>query len=589
MNWDAWITLGVVGLVFGLLAGTRIGPDVILCGGVTLLVTLQVLTPAEAIAGMANEGMVTVAMLFIVAVGLRETGGMAMLMQPLLGHPRSLPQAQARLIAPVVMMSAFLNNTPLVAMLLPVASDWGRRYQLSVSKLLMPLSFASTLGGTCTLIGTSTNLIISALLAKESGMPNLAFLDMAWVGVPCAVIGGGFMILSSRWLLPERRAANPIADDAKEYTIEMLVEPGGALEGQTIEQAGLRNLAGLYLMEINRDKQVLAAVSPHERLWGNDQLVFVGVVESIVDLQRRRGLVPATDQLFKLSKPRGDRRLVEAVVSPSCPLAGQTIREGRFRTVYNAVVIAVTRNGERLRQKIGDIVLQPGDTLLLETHSWFASQHRHSRDFYLVSSIEDSAPPRHERAWVAVGILGLMVAMMVVGWMPALNAVMLAAGLMILTKCCSSSTARRSINWQVIIVIAAAFAIARAMENTGAALAVSQTLLGLAGDHPWAALAMVYGVTMLLTNVITNNAAAVLIFPIALETARDLGVSPMPFVIVLMMAASCAFATPIAYQTNLMVYGPGGYRFSDYLRFGGPLSLLLWGLTVGLTPLFWPF
>ena len=589
MNWDAWITLGVVGLVFGLLAGTRIGPDVILCGGVTLLVTLQVLTPAEAIAGMANEGMVTVALLFIVAVGLRETGGMAMLMQPLLGHPRSLPQAQARLIAPVVMMSAFLNNTPLVAMLLPVASDWGRRYQLSVSKLLMPLSFASTLGGTCTLIGTSTNLIISALLAKESGMPNLAFLDLAWVGIPCAVIGGSFMILSSRWLLPERRAANPIADDAKEYTIEMLVEPGGALEGQTIEQAGLRNLAGLYLMEINRDKQVLAAVSPHERLWGNDQLVFVGVVESIVDLQRRRGLVPATDQLFKLSKPRGDRRLVEAVVSPSCPLAGQTIREGRFRTVYNAVVIAVTRNGERLRQKIGDIVLQPGDTLLLETHSWFASQHRHSRDFYLVSSIEDSAPPRHERAWVAVGILGLMVAMMVVGWMPALNAVMLAAGLMILTKCCSSSTARRSINWQVIIVIAAAFAIARAMENTGAALAVSQTLLGLAGDHPWAALAMVYGVTMLLTNVITNNAAAVLIFPIALETARDLGVSPMPFVIVLMMAASCAFATPIAYQTNLMVYGPGGYRFSDYLRFGGPLSLLLWGLTVGLTPLFWPF
>ncbi len=182
-----------------------------------------------------------------------------------------------------------------------------------------------------------------------------------------------------------------------------------------------------------------------------------------------------------------------------------------------------------------------------------------------------------------------MVALMMFGWMPALNAVMLAAGLMILTKCCSAATARRSINWQVIIVIAAAFAMARAMENTGAALAVAQTLLGLAGDNPWAALAMVYGVTMLFTNVITNNAAAVLIFPIALETAHTLGVSPMPFMIALMMAASCGFATPIAYQTNLMVYGPGSYRFSDYLRFGGPLSLLMWGLTVGLTPLFWPF
>jgi di/tricarboxylate transporter len=173
--------------------------------------------------------------------------------------------------------------------------------------------------------------------------------------------------------------------------------------------------------------------------------------------------------------------------------------------------------------------------------------------------------------------------------MPPLNAVMLAAGLMILTKCCSAATARRSINWQVLIVIAAAFAMARALENSGAALAVAQTLLGLAGNNPWTALAMVYGVTMLFTNVLTNNAAAVLVFPIALQTANSLGVSPMPFMIALMMAASCGFATPIAYQTNLMVYGPGGYRFSDYLRFGGPLSLLLWGLTVVLTPLFWPF
>ncbi len=589
MNGDAWLTLGVMGLVFGLLAGTRVSPDVILCGGVTLLVTLQVLTPAEAIAGMANEGMVTVALLFIVAVGLRETGGMAMLMQPLLGRPDSLPQAQTRLMAPVVVMSAFLNNTPLVAMLLPVASDWGRRYQFSVSKLLMPLSFASILGGTCTLIGTSTNLLISALLAKEPGVPRLQLLDMAWVGLPCAVAGCGFLLFASRWLLPERVPASRALDDAKEYTVEMLIEPGGALEGQTIEQAGLRNLAGMYLMEINRDKQVLAAVSPHERLWGNDQLVFVGVVESIVDLQRIRGLIPATDQLFKLSEPRGKRRLVEAVVSSTCPVIGQTIRDGRFRTVYNAVIIAVTRNGERLRQKIGDIVLRPGDTLLLETHSWFANKHRNSRDFYLISRIEDSAPPRHERAWIAIATLGLMVGMMMLGWMPTLNAVMLAAGLMILTKCCSAATARRSINWQVLIVIAAAFAMARAMETTGAATAVAQTLLSFAGDNPWAALALVYGVTMLFTNVITNNAAAVMIFPIALETAKTLGVSPMPFMIALMMAASCGFATPIAYQTNLMVYGPGGYRFSDFLRFGGPLSLLLWGLTMVLTPLFWPF
>lgn len=589
MGWEAWFTLGVMGLVFALMAFTRFAPDIILCGGLTILVTLQIVTPAEAVAGLANEGMVTVGLLFVVSSGLRSTGGMHLMSWSLLGRPRSSTRAQARLLAPVVAMSAFLNNTPLVAMLLPVIDDWARQQRLSVSRLLLPLSYASILGGACTLIGTSTNLVISGLLHQLPHVTHLRLFDVAWVGLPCALIGLAFMLLCSRWLLLERRPAISPLDDPKEYTVEMLVEQGSPLVGQTIEQAGLRSLPGVYLMEINRNGQVLPAVSPQERLWENDQLVFVGIVDSVVDLQKIRGLMPATKQVFKLNSPRSGRCLIEAVVSSSCPLLNTTVRDGHFRTQYNAVVIAVARHGERLRQKIGDIVLRAGDTLLLEAHPWFAAQHRNSRDFYLVSRVENSTPPRHERAWVAMAILLAMVAVITLRWLSVINTVMLAAGLMIMTGCCSAASARRSVDWQILLVIAAAFGMSQALQNSGAAAGVAHMLLSLAGDNSWVALAMVYGVTMLFTNVITNNAAAVLMFPIALATAASLQVSPMPFVIALMIAASYGFATPIAYQTNLMVYGPGGYRFADYLRFGVPLSVLLWVVTVILTPYVWPF
>jgi di/tricarboxylate transporter len=575
--------------MFGLMACTRIGPDVILCGGLTLLVTLGVITPEEAIAGLANEGMVTVGVLFIVAAGLRETGAMHLVALRLLGRPSSVSVAQARLMTPVAALSALMNNTPLVAMMLPVVSDWARQCRLSASKLMIPLSYATILGGTCTLIGTSTNLVVHGLLRTAADLPGLRMFDLTWVGLPCAVAGLSYIVLASRWLLPERRPAISPLDDPREYTVEMHVTPESPLIGQTIEQAGLRHLPGMYLMEINRAKEVLAAVAPEERLQAHDQLVFVGVVDSVVDLQRFRGLVPATDQVFKLAGTRAERCLIEAVVSDTCPLVAQTIRDGRFRTLYNAVVIAVARNGERLHQKIGDIVLRPGDTLLLEARPAFVEQQRNSRDFFLVSRVEDSTPLRHERAWIAWAILGGMVTSAALGWLSMLNASMLAAGLMLLTGCCTSTIARRSVDWQVLLVIAASFGMEQALRKSGAASAITGLLLGMVRANPWLALAMVYGATMLLTELISNNAAAALMFPIALAMATSLQVNPMPFMVALALAASYGFATPIGYQTNLMVYGPGGYRFVDYLRFGVPLNALLWAMTVCITPLVWPF
>ena len=589
MTWQAWTTLVVVLGILGMLLFTRRPPYLILLGGLTLLLTAGVVDEQQALSGLANPGMVTVGVLFAVATGLRETGAMTWLTESLLGRPCSLNGALWRIVGPVIGLSAFLNNTPLVAIMLPVVHDWSKKYGLSISKLLIPLSYASILGGTCTLIGTSTNLVVNGMLVADAKLPGLGLFDIAWVGLPCALIGAAYLLLVGRWLLPDRRPPISPSDDARLYTVEMLVEPNNSIAGKTIEEAGLRHLPGLFLMEIDRENQVLAAPSSNVILHAEDRLVFAGIVESVVDLQKLRGLTPATNQVYKLDEPRTNRTLVEAVVSNTCPLVGRTIREGRFRTVYNAAVIAVARNGERLRKKVGDIVLQPGDTLLLEARASFAAQHRNSRDFYLVSRINDSAPPRHERAWVALVILAAMVVTVAAGWLNILNAALLAAGAMVITRCCTASTVLRAIDWQVLLVIAAAFGLGAAMEASGAAAVIAKRLIGLAGANPHMTLAVIYGVTMLFTEIITNNAAAVLIFPIALSTAQQIGVSPIPFVFAIMMAASASFSTPIGYQTNLMVYGPGGYKFTDYFRVGSPLNLLMWLVSVIIIPRVWPF
>jgi di/tricarboxylate transporter len=342
-------------------------------------------------------------------------------------------------------------------------------------------------------------------------------------------------------------------------------------------------------MEIHRGDEVLVAVGSEQRLKANDRLVFVGIVDSVKDLHRIHGLQPATDQVFKLSAPRHQRCLVESVVSSTCPLVGKSIREGRFRSLYNAAVIAVARNGERIQAKIGDIILRPGDTLLMEAPPSFAEQQRNSSDFFLVSAVPDSNPRRHEKAWLAVLILVAMVTVAALEWLSMLLAAMLAAGFMLITRCCSATVARRSVDWSVLVVIAAALGIGHALEKTGAAGAIAHALLGMAGNNPWIALAVVYGLTTIFTEIITNNASVALLFPITMATADKLDVNSMPFVVAIMIAASASFATPLGYQTNLMVFGPGGYRFSDYLRIGMPLNLLMWITTVSLAPLIWPF
>ncbi len=617
MTFAAVVALCVLVGVFLVLALTRIPPDAVLVGALVILLFSGVLTSSEALSGFSNEGMITIAVLFVVGAGLTETGAIAALAERIFGRARTTAGAILRVMAPTATLSAFVNNTPVVAMLIPAVSDWARQNRITPSKVLLPLSYAAILGGTCTIIGTSTNLVVNGLLiraadhAQATGGPplprGLGLWDVSWVGIPLVVVGILFVVLSHRWLLPNRQSAAPVREDPRRYITEMEVETGSQLVGKTIEEAGLRHLPGLYLAEINRDGNVLPAVSPKEKLRANDRLVFVGVVESVRDLQKIRGLVPATNQVFKLDAPRSQRCLIEAVISDRCPLVGKTIRDGRFRSVYNAVVIAVAREGERLPGKIGDIVLRRGDTVLLEAHPSFMETHRHSRDFYLLSRLEDSRPPRFEKAATALIVLAAMVLVVslseslgdvtiqvgpvtaALGRITMLKGALLAAAAMILLRCCTMTEARRAIDWQLLVTIGAALGVGQALEKTGAASVIAGSIIDLAGGNPWIALLFVHVITSVLTEMVTNNAAAALMFPFALATAGSLGVNPIPFVISIMMAASASFATPLGYQTNLMVYGPGNYRFADYLRAGIPMNILNTVVTVTLAPRIWPF
>jgi di/tricarboxylate transporter len=589
-DWQAALTAAVVFVTLaGLLFGQR-APDMAMIGGVVVLLAAGVLTPDEAFKGMGNEGMLTVAALFVVAAAVERTGALASLVDRALGRPTSLVSAQRRtMIAPAV-LSAFMNNTPVVALMVPAIRDWAKKHRLSVSKLLMPMNAAVILGGLCTLIGTSTNVVVSGLVAAKTGR-TLGMFEITWLGVPLLAAGLVYLFVASKssWLLKDRRPAMSQSDDPRQYSLEMVVEPGSPLVGRSIEEAGLRGLEGLFLMEIDRDGHVMAAVAPTERLEAGDRLVFVGVVDSVVELQKIRGLRPATNQVFQLDGPRSERVLLEAVVSNTCPLVGGTIRAGRFRSTYDAVVIAVARNGERLQMKIGDIVLEPGDTLLLEASPRFLEQQRSNRDFYLVSEVSGSTPPRHDQAWIACTVLAGMVLAATLELVPMVAAAFVGAAVVVGFGCISSSEARRSIEWESLLLIAASFGLAKAMEKTGLDEAIARSTIAAAGNDPRMVLAAIYFVTMLFTELMSNNAAAVLIFPIAWQTAADMGVEPMPFVMAITVAASCGFATPMGYQTNLMIYGPGGDKFSDYVRFGGPLNLIVMAITVLLAPLIWRF
>ena len=388
---------------------TRIAPDAILMAGLAVLLITGVVSPGEGLAGFANSGTLTVAAFYVIAAGLRETGALDLVTGPLFRETHTIRKATIRMTGPVMVMSAFVANTPIVASFLPAVADWARQRGFAPSQLLMPLSYAAILGGTCTLAGTTTNLVVNGMLIETTRGDGLGFFELAWVGLPCAVLGFAYLAIAGPMLLPRRAPALEGPRDIREYTVEMLVSDNSPLAGRTIEEAGLRHLSGLFLIEIDRAGVALPAVSSDEILRSHDRLVFAGASESVLELQQIRGLEPATDQIFKLEGPRSERRFFEAVVGRDSPYVGRSIRESRFRTRCGAVVIAAARNGTRIRGKLGDIELTAGDTLLLESTKDFADRQRAAHDFLLVRPIDGVSLRRHDKAPTAWAVLGTVV------------------------------------------------------------------------------------------------------------------------------------------------------------------------------------
>ncbi|MBF0161140.1 MAG: SLC13 family permease [Magnetococcales bacterium] len=589
MGWEAGLTITVIVVCLVLLASNRFAADTVLFGGVTLLLVSGILTPAQALAGLANEGVVTIGVLYVVVAGLQATGGMGWMADAVLGTPRSIPHAQWRMGLPILALSPFLNNTPVVAMFIPAVAIWARRFRLPISQLMIPLAYMTTAAGLCTLAGSSTNLVVNGLLRDKAGLPGFSLWELLWIGLPVTATVYLYTILWGIRLLPHSAEPSALFANVREYTVEMVVEQGGALHGKTVEAAKLRQLPGLFLVEIQRQGEVLPAVSSQQILAGGDRLIFTGNVESVADLRNMRGLLPATDQVFKLDAPVRERAILEAVVAEASPLVGMTVRRGQFRTVYNAAILAIVRNGAKVPGKIGNIVLRAGDLLLLEAHSSFLEQQRHSRDFLLVRSVENYQPVFHRRAPVALAILLAFILLATLGGLSTLESALIAAGMMLVTGCVNSTAARRTVEWPILLVIAASIALGTAMEKTGVARFMADQLISALHGGPWVTLATLYLTTALLTQMVTNNATAVLMFPIALSAANTLHLSPVPFAVVVLVAASSSFVTSIGYQTNLMVQGAGGYRFLDYVRFGWPLPILVGSVTVALVPRIWPF
>lgn len=584
-----WITLAVTALLLiGLIRD--LPADVLFMGAVVLLLLFRVVDAKTAFGGFANEGMLTVAALFVVAAALSETGLMEHVADRMFGKVQTEGAMLLRLAILLIPTSAFLNNTPIVAIMVPIVISWCRQRRISPSKLLIPVSFLTILGGCCTLIGTSTNLVMQGLL-EQAKLPTMSLFELGWVGIPCAIVGTIYMLTIGRKLLPDRKELiEQLGESRREYLVEMMVQPACRLVGKTVTDAGLRQLPGLFLIEVDRDGELIAPVEPDEVLRANDRLIFTGLVGTIVDLEKIPGLVPAADATYEVSPgKRLGRRLCEAVISPTSPLVGRSIREADFRALYDAAVVAVHRNGARMTNKIGDIDLRPGDTLLLQTGHDFIRAYRNNPDFYLISDI-GWRPLRREKAWIAALVFAGLVAMMVFSSDNILLAAFLAAGLMVATRCISVNEARRSIEWPVLLAIGASFAVGKALENSGVAKTFAEGLVNLTQPiGPLAALAAIYLGTLFLTEIISNNAAVVLAFPFCVQTARLLEVSHWPFVIAVTLAASQAFASPIGYQTHMMVFGPGGYRFNDFVRVGLPLNLLLALIAVILIPLVWHF
>jgi di/tricarboxylate transporter len=588
MSIAALITLGV--LIFFLIStlSDKLAVDAALLIAIIVLLITGVLTPNEAFSGFSNPALYVISSFYVVSTAVKESGALHWWVSRCFGNSTSIFSLAPRVFAPIAFLSSVISNTPVVAIFIPQLQDWARRHRISPSKLMMPLSFAAIVGGTCTLIGTSTNILLLGLLQKTPEAEALNIFSPALVGVPLVLLALVYFIVFNR-LLPERKGVEDIVADARKYAIAMQVDPNGNLDGKTILEAGLRHLKFAYLSEIHTGSRILPAVGPNEILHAGDILMFVGQPEAVSELRQVRGLRPAEKHVDKLKAPYSSRCLLEAVVSPTSSLSGKDIKASSFRTLFGGAILAVSRHGEKIDKKVGSIVLRPGDTLLIEAPIDFIKRHRYNRDFLLLNPLEESSLPDQKKAPLVLGFLLTFVVVALLDLIPLVSASLVLVAALIFSRCISLEAAYRNLDLRVLSTIGTSIALGLAVQNTGLAQLAANTIMTVADGNPMLNLILLYILAVVATELITNNAAVILMFPVATALSSQLGVSMMPFVMAIMFGASMSFVTPFGYQTNLMVQGPGGYHASDYVKFGGLMALLAAITVLTLVPIFWPF
>ncbi|MBO6188536.1 MAG: SLC13 family permease [Prevotella sp.] len=584
-NLDAWITIVTVLSMFSVLLFTKLRADIVFLGAIAVLYVTGVLDAKEATSGFSALSVIVVGVLFIVVAGLTYTGVLQWIVKHLLGQPESYSKAVVRLMLPVAALSSFLSNTTVVTLFVGIVKIWSKKLGVAPSKLLIPLSYASGMGGVCTLIGTPPNLIISGLYADTTGQ-QMNILATAVPGMFCLFVGI-LSVIAMRRLLPDRKVPESAFESTSEYTVEMQVPSDNPYIGQTLGEAGLFTVKGGSLLEVYHFDEVPSPVTEEEYIIGGDHLVYAGEIDEILELQHTHGLVSADHHVFSLSEIDRNRHLRTAYVTFGSPLIGTTIGESHFERNYNMTLVAVARRGERISEPPRQVVLQAGDTLLLDCPP------RVSVDTGQLESMlhffeNDQLPNISFKTLLSSCIMLAMVVLSALGVMPLLQCAILAAGAMIAFKCCTPQQAMKSINGEILAVFAGSVVLGLAIQKTGIAERMAFGILDVCGSNPIVVMTAICLVGTFITEFISNTAAGAMFFPIMYHAAEQLGYEPYPFLIALMISVSSSFATPIGSPTHMLVYGPGGYRFSDFIRIGLPMNFIILAANILIVNIVFP-
>ena len=584
-NLYAWITIFTVLAMFTVLLLTKLRADLVFLGAIAILFVTGVLSAKEAFSGFSSTSVVIIGVLFVVVAGLTHTGVLQWIVKHLLGQPESYSKAVIRLMLPVAGLSSFLSNTTVVALFVGIVKMWSKKLGISPSKLLIPLSYASGMGGVCTLIGTPPNLIISGLYAENTGVA-MNVLTTTLPGLFCLFVGV-LSIIAMRKLLPDRKAPESAFESTSDYTVELLVPSDNPHIGETINEAGLNNVRGGNLIEIVHYDEFVSPANGEDVLMGGDRLIYSGQIDEILDLKDSHGLVNADHHVFTLSEIDSNRQLRTAFVTFGSSLIGKMIGKTNFEKENGVVLVAVARRGNRIEQSPREVVLQAGDTLLLDCPPQMridASNLTPILQFF----DSDQVPNIGKKTLISTTIMIAMVVLSALNVIPLLQCAFLAAIAMLIFRCCNVDQAMKAINWEILMVFAGSVVLGVAIQKTGIAERLAFGILDVCGDNPIVVMTAICFVGTFITEFISNTAAGAMFFPIMYQAAEKLGYDPFPFLVALMISVSSSFATPIGSPTHMLVYGPGGYRFSDFMRIGLLMNLIILAANILIVNIIYP-